>query len=97
MEKYAKTFHSNRYKQFLDFYYNGLSYPRFTIGNLLKSFVKRNFTVLGIKSEAPRYHEQSVKMLKKVPFLWSSAKKNFPDLSEEEILSGIYHIVLKKF
>ena len=96
IKKYVKIFHKNRSKQFLDFFYKGLSYPRFTVGDLIKSFVKKNFTVLGIKSEAPRHHEKTIKKVKEMPFLWSLAKKNHPNVSEDEILSGIYHIILKK-
>lgn len=80
----------------IDFYYNGLNYPRSTIGNLIKSATKNNFKIKLITCEPPHYNEKSTIFAKDIEKFWEIMKKNYPNVSDEEILSGMYHVVLEK-
>ncbi len=96
IKNYVEIFHNERKKQFLKFFYKGLAFPRFTVNEMIKIAQSHGFTILGIKIEPPRYASKSQKLINKIPKFWSMVKKNYPDVSSEELLSGMYHIVLKK-
>ena len=95
-KRFVKQFHNNRKDQMIDFYYNGLNYPRSTIGNLIKSATKNNFKIKLITCEPPHYNEKSTIFAKDIEKFWEIMKKNYPNVSDEEILSGMYHVVLEK-
>ncbi len=95
-KRFVETFHNNRKDQMMDFYYNGLNYPRSTIGDLIKFASKHDFKLRLITCEPPHYNEKSTIFTKDIKNFWEIIKKNFPDVSNEEVLSGIYHIVLEK-
>ena len=44
----------------------------------------------------PPLNKKSTKYLNKVKDFWKIIKKNYPEVSSEEVLSGMYHIVLEK-
>ena len=95
-KKFVEKFHKNRKDQMIDFYYKGLNYPRSTVGDLMKYATKHNFKLKLITIEPPHYNEKSTKFVKKVNNFWEIAKRNYPNVPSEEILSGMYHIVLEK-
>ena len=95
-KRYVERFHKNRKKEMIDFYYNGLNYPRSTVGDLIKFATKNGFKLKLILCEPPRFNEKSSKYLNDVKNFWEIIKKNYPKVSNEEVLSGIYHIVLEK-
>ena len=80
----------------LNFYYNDLNYPRKTVGDLIKYSSKNGFKLKLITCEPPHYNEKSTMFIEEVENFWKIIKKNFPKVSNEEVLSGIYHIVLEK-
>ena len=95
-KNYVNKFHKNRKKQMIDFYYKGLNYPRTTVSELIKYATNRNFRLRFIMIEPPHYNKKSTKYLNKVKDFWKIIKKNYPEVSSEEVLSGMYHIVLEK-
>jgi hypothetical protein len=92
---YCKKFHKNRFKLMKDFYYNDLSYPRYTVNELIKTASKYDFKIKLLLNEPPRYINNIVKFTKTNNF-WNNIYKNFPRVSSEEIFSGTYHIVLER-
>ncbi len=96
IKRYVKKFHPKREKQFLKFFYNELAYPRFTVNDMIKIAQKNNFEILGIQIEPTRFSSKSIKFIKKIPSFWNIVYKNYPKVSSDEVLSGMYHIVFKK-
>jgi len=96
MKRYVKIFHKGREKQFLKFFYSGLAYPRFTVNEMIEIAQNNGFGVLGIQIEPPRYAAKSQKLIKKIPNFWKIVRRNYPKLSSDELLSGMYHIIFKK-
>ena len=80
----------------LDFYYNGLNYPRSTIGDLIRYATKHDFKLKLITIEPPHYGKKSTKFTMDIKNFWEIIKKNYPNVTSEEVLSGMYHIVLEK-
>lgn len=95
-KRYIKEFHYNRKDKMIDFFYNGLNYPRSTIGDLLKYATKHNFKLKLITTEPTHYNEKSTKFIHDIKNFWAIIKKNYPTVSNDEVLSGMYHIVLEK-
>jgi hypothetical protein len=95
-KKYVEKFHKQRKEKMMDFYYNGLNYPRSTVGDLMKYATKHNFKLKLITIEPPNYSEKSTKFANEIRNFWEITKKNYPNVPSEEILSGMYHIVLEK-
>ena len=50
----------------------------------------------GIQIDKPRYMNKTTKFIKEIKNFWKIIWKNYPRVSSEEVLSGIYHIVLEK-
>ena len=96
IKKYVKKFHKEREEQFLNFFYKGLAYPRFTVNEMIQIAQKNGFCILGIQIEPPRYLKKSQNLIKQIPSFWKIVYKNYPKVSSEELLSGMYHIVFKK-
>lgn len=95
-KKYVKKFHKNRKNQMMNFFYNDLNYPRSTVGDLMRYATKHDFKLRLITIEPPHYNKKSTKFIKKVKNFWKIVKKNYPNVPNEEVLSGMYHIVLEK-
>lgn len=96
IKRYVKKFHSNREKQFLNFFYKELAFPRFTVNDMVRMAQKNNFKIIGIQVEPTRYSSKSIKLIKKIPNFWDIVYKNYPSVSSDEVLSGMYHLVFKK-
>ena len=96
MVNYVSKFHNERKKDFLDFYFKGLCYPRITVNELLTIFQKYGFILKLIQIEKPRYNNKTNRFIGNVKNFWKIIWKNYPRVSSEEVLSGIYHIVLEK-
>lgn len=95
-QKYVKKYHYDRYEQMINFYYNGLTYPRITVNELIKFASYNGFYLKFISNEPPRYYKKLRKILFKNEKIWKIISKNYSNVSAEEVLSGIYHIVLEK-
>ncbi len=95
-KKYVNQFHKDRYDEMVNFYYKGLTYPRNTVGDLIKLATANSFCIKYISIEPPHYRKKTNLFITKINNFWSKINKNHPNVSSEEVLSGIYHIVLEK-
>ena len=95
-KKFIEEFHKKRRDQMINFYYKDLNYPRSPVSDLMKYATKHDFKLRLITIEPPNYNEKSTKFVKKIKNFWEIVKKNHPNVPSEEILSGMYHIVLEK-
>mgnify|MGYP001158264970 CR=1 FL=1 len=95
-KKYIKKFHKNRSKEMINFFYNGLSYPRISVNELLILAAKNGFKSKLIINEPPRYLKKILNFSNSIKNFWSIVNKNYPKVSSDEIFSGMYHIVLER-
>lgn len=94
--KYVNKYHKERKKDFLEFYFKGLSYPRTTVNELLTICQKYGFMVKAIQIDKPKYSHKTIDFISNINNFWKVIWKNYPRVSSEEVLSGVYHIVLEK-
>ncbi len=95
-KRFVEEFHYERKEKMCRFYFEDLTYPRNKVSDLLKIASNNGFYLEGIKIEPPNYRKKIFPKIKEIENFWKIIKNNFPDLSFEEMFSGIYHIVLKK-
>lgn len=95
-KEYAKKFCADRSQKMNHFFFNGLSYPRYSISDMCEIAIRNQFYPIYVSSEKPRYYKEILKFTKSSKNFWSNIRSNYPTVSSEEILSGMYHIVFKK-
>ena len=95
-KKYVSKFHNKRKKKKLNFYFSELSYPRFTVNEIIEQFLKNNFQLILKINENGRFNLEKSKKSKILFKNWNIVKKNYPSLSLEELMSGMYHLIFKK-
>ncbi len=96
-KNYVSRFHKNRKKEMINFYFSEISYPRFTIHDLVSEFLKKDFEPLLVFNENADYKNKfKRKDIDLVLKNWKLIKKRYPNLSIEEVMSGIYHILFRK-
>tara|TARA_B100000795_G_C22744746_1_gene416831 strand:- start:237 stop:1283 length:1047 start_codon:yes stop_codon:yes gene_type:complete len=95
-KKFTKKFHPQREDKMNNFFFKGLAYPRYSVSDMCKIASKYNFYPLYISSEKPRYFNKILKFTNSIKDFWKIVKNNYPSVSSEEVLSGMYHIVFKK-
>ena len=95
-KKYVSKFHNNRKKRMLDFYFSELSYPRFTVNDIIKEFINNGYQMVLKINENGRFNIEKTKKSKILLDNWKIIEKRYPNLGLEELMSGIYHIIFKK-
>ena len=94
--RFSSVFHQDRMNEMCRFYFEDLTYPRQSVSDMIKIGNKYNFILEGIKIEPTRYRKKVYKFTKEIKNFWEILHKNYPNISAEEVFSGIYHIILKK-
>ena len=94
--RYLQEFHLERSESMCDFYFNGLSYPRNTVGEMVKIASMHGFSLQGIKYEPPRYAKKVFKYANIIDNFWEIVHENYPRLGADELFSGMTHILFKK-
>ena len=77
------------------FYYEGLSYPRNTIGNMIKIASSKGWKLGSIEYERSKHIESFQKFYSQTNYIYEEIKENF-DVSIEELLSGLITLHLQK-
>ena len=95
-KKYVSKFHNNRKKKMLNFYFSELSYPRFTVNDIIKEFINNGYQMVLKINENGRFNVERSKKSKILLDNWKIIEKRYPSLGLEELMSGIYHIIFKK-
>ena len=93
--RYVDQFHNNRKKEMLRNYYKTLSYPRYTIDELIRLFEKKNFILICQKTETPPYINKIIKFKNKIKKFDSILERN-SKASHLELLTSVQHLVFKK-
>lgn len=95
-DRYAKEVHPERATQMSEFFFEGLTYPRGSITDLLRIAQKYGFALEGIQIEAPRYQKTIFTFSSEIEGFWDIVRENYPQLGYAELNSGIIHIILRK-
>lgn len=94
--RFAHEFHPHRAEQMIDFYFNGLAYPRTTMSGLIRIARRYGFIMRAVINEPLRNIRRFQGLADEVDGFWDVVAGNWPDLSAEEMMSGRYHIVLQR-
>lgn len=92
-ENYVKKFHTDRSKQMIDFYYNGLAYPRYTIDDLKVILMKNNWKISNVDYSINKRANEMLKLAGGAKKLLKLVRKRFPNISLAELISS--RIMLK--
>ena len=95
-EVYVEKIFPRRYKDIKNFYYEGLSYPRNTIGQMIEIASKKGWKLGSVEFE----RSKNIKSFQTFLFennseIYKQIKVNY-DVSVEELLSGLIHITFSK-
>ena len=80
----------------IDFYRNGLSYPRNTIDQLITILNKNGWIIKHIEQSNKNSYKDLIKLAGGEENLLKKAKKNFPSLSLSELISDRIIIIATK-
>ena len=74
-KKYVSKFHNERKKKMIDFYYSGISYPRFTVNDIIEEFLKNGYQMILKINENGRFNNEKSKKSKLILDNWKIVKK----------------------
>lgn len=95
-KRYAAEFHPEDAEMMVDFYFNGLSYPRTTVSEMVRAVRDHDLLPVAVVVEPPRYLSAVYRFIDQVDGFWDMVKENHPSLAIDEMLSGMHHIILRK-
>ena len=93
---YIDEFHSERSDEMKRFFFEDLSYPRMNTFELIEVFKRRNIIPSSILYLKPRYYLQQDIISKRHPELVKIALDRNPNLSYEELTSGLITYIFEK-
>ena len=94
--RFAREFHTARFEEMIDFYFNGLAYPRTTMQQMVMMAAANGFTLHAVINEPSRNVEKLLQLTDAVPDFWNIVRDVNPTVTVEEMLSGRYHIVFRR-
>jgi len=95
-KNYVKKFHLERSREIINFYYNGLSYPRYTIDDLKIILIKNNWEIISIDYSINKKANEMLKLAGGAKKLLKLAKNNFNNISLAELISNRILLKMKK-
>ena len=96
-KSYVHHFHKDRYDYTVNAYFNSLTYPRNTLDTLIRNAQDCNLSLKLILNESLRFSHKVAGFISQIKDFWPMVFENFPDLSSDEVFSGRYHLIFKKF
>ena len=93
--RYAKTHHAERADTMIEFFFEGLAYPRYSVSDMLRIACDHGWASVGLVVEPPRYLAKVQKFIGDVEGFWDMQRGNYPNVGSEELFSGMYHVVLR--
>lgn len=94
--RFAREFHAQRADKMIEFYFGGLAYPRYSVSDMLRIAAASGFSMRLLLIEPPRYLAEVARFIDDVAGFWQIKNSVYPQVSNEELFSGMYHIVLTK-
>jgi len=94
--KYAKKFHNNRYQEMINFYYNGLTYPRQSIDDLISILIFNKWKILNIEYSPNKNFNLQINHLGGLNKFKNLVKRNFRNIGLDELSSSRIIITAEK-
>ncbi len=95
-EDFVEYAFPNRSESMKEFFFKGLSYPRHTIGEMIKIASSKGWKLGSVEYERSKHTSSFQKILfENNSFIYNQIKINF-DVSVDELLSGLIHIIFTK-
>lgn len=94
--RFAAEHHGTRTKEMIDFYFNGLSYPRTTISQMVEMAGRNGFVLQALTNEPMRNAAKILPLQDQVPNFWEIIRRNHPTVSADEMFSGRYHVLFRR-
>jgi hypothetical protein len=95
-KQYVKKFHKDRSQEMMDFYYKGLSYPRYSIDELMNILQLNNWEIKSIEHAMSKNFKQQLKLAGGFKKLITDVNKNFKHVSLQELSTSRSMIIAKK-
>ncbi len=89
-------FYPDDAQKMIEFYFNGLTYPRATVPEMIQIARKHQFCPVVVISEPTRHIDRLSPLINDVDNFWEIVRENHPCAGADEILAGMYHILLRK-
>ncbi len=93
--RFAEEFHGERAEQMVDFYFNGLAYPRTTLSGLTEIARNNGFSLVASIVEPNKSLTRFHHLIDQVEDFWPILRENHPTVSLDEMFSGRCHIVYR--
>ena len=95
-EDFVENVFPDRSESMKEFFFKGLSYPRHTIGEMIKIASSKGWKLGSVEYERSKHTSSFQKILfGNDSFIYNQIKINF-DVSVDELLSGLIHIIFTK-
>ena len=95
-KSYTKKFHKDRSQDMINFYYKGLSYPRYSIDDLMNILLSNDWEVKSIEHSINKDFSKQLKLAGGFKKLTSDVKINFKNISLQELSTSRSMIIAKK-
>ena len=95
-KQYVKKFHKDRSQDMINFYYKGLSYPRYSIDELMNILQLNGWEIKSIEHSISKNFRQQLKLAGGFKKLTSEVHKNFKNVSLQELSTSRSMIIAKK-
>lgn len=94
-KRFARERHPGIADEMIDFYYNGLTYPRVTVSGMIQLAADLGFLPIAVIVEPSRHLLKTQSFIGGIDGFWEMIGENFPSVGAEEMFSGIYHILFR--
>lgn len=80
----------------IEFYFNGLTYPRASVSDMVRTAHQYGFIPVAVMSEPTRYGQVTAKFIGEIKGFWDMVHVNHPTAGADEVLAGMYHILFRR-
>ena len=94
--RFVKDKYPEEAEKMIDFYFNGLTYPRRTVSDMVQIAGKFDLIPVAVICEPTRYIDEVYRFTQEVENFWDIIRENHKQVGVEEIFSGMYHILFRK-
>ena len=94
-KRYVFQFHKNRAKKMINSYYDTITFPRYSIDELIRFFEKSNFSLVCQKIETPPYSKKILQFKNDIKSFDNILKKK-GHINNSELASSVQHFVFQK-
>ena len=78
------------------FYFEGLSYPRQTVSDMIETASRHNLVPVAVITEPTRFVDKVYRYTREIKGFWKIVRENFPGVATDEVFSGMHHILLRR-